>query len=458
MSERVKTKLGDILDKIIDHRGLTPKKLGSDFVSYGIPVLSAKHIKDGQIINKNDFRYVTPEIYDLWMPEKLKKGDILLTSEAPLGEVFFLRENADYCLGQRLFGLRAKSNILDSRFFYYLVKSPYFQVQLHARATGTTAQGIRQSELVKIEIEFPPLPEQKAIAYILGTLDDKIDLNRRMNETLEEMAKAIFKSWFVDFDPVIDNALKAGNPIPDALAEKAARRRAILEKLEKEDPNLPKFPPEVTRLFPDSFENSPLGPIPKGWMVDTMDNHFRIIMGQSPPGNTYNEDGNGLPFYQGRIDFGFRFPSRRMYCTAPTRVANKSDTLITVRAPVGAINKALERCCIGRGVAAIRHITGYRSYTYYFVHSLRPFFERFEAEGTVFGSITKKDFTLIKYVMPPIELIERFESMCKPIDEMIERNECEIRTLATLRDTLLPKLISGQIRIKDAEKFVGEML
>ena len=119
---------------------------------------------------------------------------------------------------------------------------------------------------------------------------------------------------------------------------------------------------------------------------------------------------------------------------------------------------ALERCCIGRGVAAIRHITGCHSYTYYFVHSLKPFFERFEAEGTVFGAITRKDFSLIKCVMPPTELIEQFESLCKPVDEMIERNECEIRTLATLRDVLLPKLISGQIRIKDAEKFVEEVL
>ncbi len=117
-----------------------------------------------------------------------------------------------------------------------------------------------------------------------------------MNETLEEMARAIFKSWFVDFDPVIDNALKAGNPIPDALAEKAARRRAILEKLEKEDHKLPKLSPEIARLFPDSFENSPLGPIPKGWRVKRVSDLGKIVCGKTPPTKGKTNYGKEVPF------------------------------------------------------------------------------------------------------------------------------------------------------------------
>jgi type I restriction enzyme S subunit len=180
-------------------------------------------------------------------------------------------------------------------------------------------------------------------------------------------------------------------------------------------------------------------------------------MGQSPPGHTYNEAGDGLPFYQGRADFGFRFPRRRVYCTAPTRHASAGDTLISVRAPVGDINMASEDCAIGRGVAAARHKTGSRSYTFYFMRSLEEVFGRFEAEGTVFGSIGKKDFHAIRCAIPPRAVVSAFERLCSVLDNRIETNERESHTLAALRDTLLPKLISGEQRVKDAERIVARI-
>ena len=138
-----------------------------------------------------------------------------------------------------------------------------------------------------------------------------------MNETLEATARAIFKSWFVDFDPV----------------------RA---KAEGGDPGLPD---DVAALFPDSFEDSELGEIPMGWNPSNIGlAEFDLTMGQSPPGETYNETGNGLPFFQGRRDFGFRYPSNRVYCAAPQRLADHGDTLVSVRAPVGDVNMAMERC------------------------------------------------------------------------------------------------------------------
>ena len=426
----------------------------SDMGTEGCPIIKIKNITPPtiDIVNVERVPYEVIETISNVDKYKLKKGDVLIAmTGATVGKIGRFPDTTEvYYLNQRV-GKLVLTNPEKANydFLYYVLSQPGYIRQIFSMADGSAQANISASQIESLEIPLPPLPEQKAIAHILGTLDDKIELNRRMNETLEEMARAIFKSWFVDFDPVIDNALKAGNPIPDALAEKAARRRAI---------STPKLSPEIARLFPDSFEDSSLGPIPKGWRVDTMDSHFRITMGQSPPGDTYNENGDGLPFYQGCIDFGFRFPSRRIYCTAPTRIANKGDTLLTVRAPVGAINMAIEYCCIGRGLAAIRHTKGYSSYTYYFVHSLRPFFERFESEGTVFGSITKKDFSSLKCVIPSTNLIEYFEIVCKPLDNMIEKNERESRTLADLRDILLPKLISGQIRIKDAEKFLGEML
>ena len=193
-----------------------------------------------------------------------------------------------------------------------------------------------------------------------------------------------------------------------------------------------------------------MGRVPRGWWVGTIGEEFNLIMGQSPPGETYNEIGEGAPFYQGRADYGYRYPSVRMYCTAPTRMANSGDTLVSVRAPVGDINMAVEKCCIGRGVSAIRHKSGSRSFTYYKMLSLKEYFAKFEANGTVFGSINKTDFQSIKIVVPPIEILKKFESKIYPLDQMIETKEKQSSLLSALRDLLLPKLLSGEIRPNNA--------
>jgi type I restriction enzyme S subunit len=413
--------LEDCMEAIIDYRGKTPRK-----TSQGIPLITAKVVKGGRIETPEEF--IDPDDYDAWMRRGIPQpGDVVLTTEAPLGEVAQLG-NDRVALAQRLITLRGKPGILDNGFLKFLMQSEAVQDQLRARASGTTVLGIKQSELRKILLTLPPIGEQRAIAHILGTLDDRIALNRRMNETLEAMARALFKSWFVDFDPV----------------------RA---KAEGRDPSLPK---EMADLFPDRFEDSELGEIPAGWRIGTVDEEFKLTMGQSPPGQTYNETGEGLPFYQGRADFGFRFPNRRVYCSAPTRIAEKGDTLVSVRAPVGDINMAAERSCIGRGVAAIRHKSSLRSYTYYTMRSFEEDFARFKAEGTVFGSISKKDFHSLACVVPDSEVVSNFERVVGSLDDKIELCEQETRTLASLRDTLLPKLISGELRVKDAERFLKE--
>ena len=289
---------------------------------------------------------------------------------------------------------------------------------------------LNQGVIQRVPIMLPPIEEQRAIAHILGTLDNKIELNRRMNETLEEMARAIFKSWFVDFDPV----------------------RA---KAEGRDPGLPKH---IADLFPDRFEDSELGEIPAGWSIGAVGDEFNITMGQSPPGDTYNESGEGLPFYQGRRDFGYRYPALRVYCFAPKRMALAGDALVSVRAPVGDVNMAEGACCVGRGVAAVRHKSGSRSYTYYAMQSLKAYFARFDTEGTVFGAVNKNGFATIPFLIPQPLLIEKFESIVFPVDQRIEVNERESRTLAAVRDVLLPRLISGELRVGEAERLVEEKI
>ena len=316
----------------------------------------------------------------------------------------------------------------DNLFVYYLARDPGLRTfAIHSMQGSTGRQRVDADSLRLFEFSLPPIEEQRRIAHILGTLDGKIELNRQINETLDATARAIFKSWFVDFDPV-------------------------KSKMEGRKP--PCMDTEAAALFPSAFKDSSLKKIPHGWQITTIDEDFNLVMGQSPPGSTYNEDGEGMPFYQGRTDFGFRYPTQRVYCSAPKRFAEEGDTLVSVRAPVGDINMVKEKCSIGRGVAAIRHKSGSRSYTYYTMQSLKEIFSRYEAEGTVFGSINKTDFQTLSHLRPPDEIVETFERLVHPLDQTIENNENESRTLAQTRDTLLPKLLSGEIRVDEANEIL----
>ena len=247
--------LEDCMGAIIDYRGKTPKKTSS-----GIPLITAKIVKNGAIQSVTEF--IAEEDYESWMRRGMPQpGDVVMTTEAPLGEVAQL-DNRKVALAQRIITLRGKKNFLDNRFLKYLISSQYVQHQLDGRGTGTTVRGIKQSELRRVNLRFPTYLEQKAIAHILGSLDDKMELNRQMNETLEKMAQALFKSWFVDFDPVIDNALAAGNEIPETLQLKAAARQALSQQ--SSDDKL--LPNDIRQQFPSTFEFSEtMGWIPEGW-------------------------------------------------------------------------------------------------------------------------------------------------------------------------------------------------
>ena len=350
-------------------------------------------------------------------------GTLCITIAANIAETAILTFPA--CFPDSVVGFVADQSKCDVRFVEYSFR--YLKRKIQHEASGSVQDNINLQTLEKLRLLLPPLPEQRAIASILGALDDKIELNRQMNRTLEAVAQALFKSWFVDFDPV--------------WAKKEGRQPFGMDA-------------DTASLFPDEFEESELGLIPAGWRVVPLGEEFNITMGQSPPGNTYNEVGQGIPFYQGCRDFMFRYPLRRVYCTAPTRFARDGDTLVSVRAPVGNINMAIEPCAIGRGLAAVRHKGDGRSYTYLSMTFLKDFFAIFESHGTVFGSLSKKDFQGPSVCAPATEVINRFEQIVEPIDSQIENNELETLTLAALRDTLLPKLLSGELRVPTATESV----
>ena len=190
MSDWPTAPLSGALDLLIDHRGKTPRKLRGDWASTGVRVISAINIKEGRVDNEN-LRFVDRGLYGRWMPVALRHGDVLLTSEAPLGEVAFWASDGEAALGQRLFALRANEQILHGRYLYYWLTSAGAQSQLHGRATGTTVGGIRQSELVKVQVPLPPLAEQRSMAETLGAIDDKIDSNSRAITAVDQTVRTL---------------------------------------------------------------------------------------------------------------------------------------------------------------------------------------------------------------------------------------------------------------------------
>lgn len=387
--------LSEAIELVIDYRGKTPKKLGEDWSTSGYRALSAKNIKTGSIVQPETIRYVDEELYKKWMKDEVQRGDIFITSEAPFGQIYYWDSDEKIVLSQRIFALRTKKEFC-SKYLYYYMTTPEFQAELDARATGTTVIGLRQPELLKCKIKYPPLGVQRKIAGVLGALDDKIELNNQINNNLEQQAQALFKSWFVDFAPF-------GGKMPD------------------------------------------------DWKIGKLEDVVDVIMGQSPSGNSYNEKGRGCIFFQGRAEFGFRFPTIKLFTTEPRRMARQNDILMSVRAPVGDVNVAHEECCIGRGLCAIRSKDNFQSFILYTLWSIQNKLNIFNGEGTVFGSINKDSLNNLEIIVPNSNTIQKFENLCSPLDNLIRKNYEENTRLSALRDTLLPKLMSGEINIDKVE-------
>lgn len=402
-----------------------------DYQPVGTPILTVEHLGENRIIHQ-DIPRVSEHDRQRLSKYMIKRGDIIFSRVGSVDLRALVREEEDgWLFSGRCLRVRPNQDVVSSEYLSWFFGLPAFKEHIRRIAVGATMPSINTDILSGIQIILPPLSEQRAIARILCALDDKIELNRRMNRTLEAMTQAIFKSWFVDFDPVV--------------ARSEGRQPFGMNA-------------EMATLFPQQFADSELGVVPKGWWIGTIEDAFDLTMGQSPPGKTYNKTEDGIAFYQGRTDFGTRFPTPRVYCTAPTRFANSGDTLVSVRAPVGDINMALEKCSIGRGLASIRHKSNSRSYTYYAMNFLREDFDVFEGEGTLFGSISGASFRNIKIVIPSPDLISKFEYHASPLDQEIENNERQNVTLSNIRDVLLPKLLSGEIRVRQAEKIAENLL
>ena len=189
--------LGEITELVIDYRGKTPKKLGGDWSESGYRALSAKNIKTGHIVQPDTIRFVSEEMYHKWMKDEIQRGDIIITSEAPFGQILYWDSEEKIVLSQRLFGVRVKEEH-DSKFVYYYMTTSDFQGEMDGRATGTTVVGLHQPELMKCVVRCPDLDTQKKIASILSSIDEKILINDKINENLQQQAQAIYASMFID--------------------------------------------------------------------------------------------------------------------------------------------------------------------------------------------------------------------------------------------------------------------
>ena len=316
----------------------------------------------------------------------------------------------------------------NTRYLMYALS----ELDISGYLTGSTMPKLTQGNMNRIRLTIPRLPEQRAIAHILGTLDDKIELNRRMNETLEAMARALFKSWFVDFDPV----------------------RA---KIEDRDTDLPK---DISDLFPDRMVDSELGEIPEGWEAGILDDVVELFSGGTPRTSiTEYWDGN-IPWYTAKdspsLSDVFVLETERSITQAgvensATKILPAQTTIITARGTVGRLAclgmpMAMNQTCYG-----IRGTGGYTDFfTYWAVRAAINELQR-RTHGTIFDTITRQTFKYIETTLVPIDLVKEFEAMVKPLMTCILKNLNETRTLTALRDALLPKLVSGELRA-DMEK------
>lgn len=375
-------------------------------------------------------------------------GDVLFSNIRTYFKKVWQAEFDGFCSNDVLVFRPLSSSNLSANYLFQICRWNRFTQYSIRTAKGVKMPRGDKAALVEFSFKLPNISEQERISEIFNIIDKKIQLNKQMNETLEQMAQALFQSWFVDFDPVIDNALDAGSEIPEALQTRAEKRRAV-----RSAADFKPLPANIRALFPNEFEQSAElsvgidGRIPKGWKLSDIGHEFDVTMGQSPPGDTYNIERIGEPFFQGKTDFGFRYPKNRIYCSVPKRKAKKNDTLLSVRAPVGAINLATTECCIGRGLASIRDKVGNFSYAYYSMMNLSTSFLVYDGDGTVFGSINQKSLKKTPFISSPSKITSCFENIVKKIDMQIEVNSKQIESLTKLRDILLPKLISGELRL-----------
>ena len=346
------------------------------------------------------------------------KGMVAITKDSEtrddIGVATYIADDFEYVLlGYHCALITPNPAIVDGKYLNAFMHTRYIQKYFENNASGSGQRYTLSNDTIgNIPVLIPSIEEQRTIGKVLADIDCKIELNKLINDNLEAMAKQLYDYWFVQFD--FPN--EEGKPY-----KSSGGTMVWNEKLKRK--------------------------IPQGWSNGILSDVANITMGQSPDGSSYNEDGEGIIFYQGSTDFGLRFPDIRQYTTSPSRYANKGDILMSVRAPVGALNIANNDCCIGRGLSALSSKIGSMPHLYYLMNDFRLKFEGMNSAGTTFGSITKNELFSLPVIIPTKSVFSEFEQVCEPIfyKQMIIGEE--INALTKQRDELLPLLMNGQASV-----------
>lgn len=383
---------------------------GAPFVSFST-VFNNYFLPD-RLVDLMDSSAKEQEIYSV------KKGDILLTrTSETIGELGMscvaIKDYPKATYSGFVKRLRPlQSNITYDKYMGFYLRSKFFRKIITNNAIMTLRASLNEKIFSYLNLYLPDYETQKKIGDFLFLLNSKIELNNRINAELESMAKTLYDYWFVQFD--FPN--ERGKPY-----KTSGGKMVWNEELKRE--------------------------IPQGWEDGKLSDIANITMGQSPPGESYNDKSEGMIFFQGCTDFGNRFPSIRQFTTQPTRYAKEGDILLSVRAPVGTLNIAKENCCIGRGLAALNSKDNCITFLFGIMINFKQIFDRRNVDGTTFGSITKDDLFSLKVVLPIKDLLKKYHSMLNPTFEKQNKIELENQKLSELRDWLLPMLMNGQVRV-----------
>ena len=342
-------------------------------------------INDNGTLNKQSLMSVDDENAEKYI---LKPNDIVFarTGGSTGRNYFYDGRDGEFVYAGFLIKFSIDENKVNPKFIKYYCLSNEYKGWVRSFNTGSTRGNINARTYSNMPIKLPSRTQQDLLVRTLSVLDDKIELNNKINKNLELQAQAIYQEM------MIDNSSDAWN---------------------------------------------------KGKLSDIA----VITMGQSPKGDTYNENRIGTVFYQGRAEFSFRFPTRRLFTTEPKRMAEENDVLMSVRAPVGDLNVATESCCIGRGLAAIHSKDNHQSFVLYTMYAVKKQLNIFNGEGTVFGSINKDSLNNIDITIPDKDTLDKFEDIVAPMDTVIRNNYDENCRLQNIRDSLLPRLMSGEIDV-----------
>ena len=432
-SNPTKLPLSELLELIIDHRGKTPNKMGfDDFFLSGIPVLSAKHVKTDGLVDVQSMRYASTEMYKKWMTVEVQEGDIILTSEAPMGEVFYIQDDKKYVLGQRVFGLRPNPRLINPKYLAAWLASSEGQRQITARASGSSVQGIRQVELLKLEVDLPSKEEQERIANVRFSLTDKIILNRCINQTLEAMVQAIFKSWFVDFDPVKAKiaAIEQGqDPLRAAMRAISGKTDAELDQMPREHHD---ELAATAELFPDAMEESKLGNIPNGWEVKRVGDLIELAYGKALK-STDRKQGS-VPVYGSGGVTGYHNEALVPHGAIIVGRKGTVGSLYWEDGPFFPIDTTFY----------VKPKVLPMTYCFYAMQTLG--LDKMNTDAAVPG-LNRENVYRLELVKPSISVLSAFDGLIGQTRKAMRANTIASRSLAELRDSLLPKLLSGELAI-----------